>query len=80
MENPANLQARREVFWPTYFFLGMLSPARASSSSDDLAPIVRDWLFLSRLSADAKEKEMAHLAALLDDSAGAGQVVETLGI
>ena len=80
MENPVNLQARREVFWPTYFLLGMLSPARASSSSDDLAPIVSDWLFLFRLSVDAEEKEMARLAALLDDGAGAGRAVETPGI
>ena len=80
MENPARLQAKKRSVWPTYFLLGIISPARASSSSDNLAPIASDWLFLCRLSADAEEKEMARLAALLDDGAGAGRAVETPGI
>ena len=48
--------------------------------SDDLAPIVSDWLFLFRLSADAEEKEICRLVALLDDDAAAGRAVETPGI
>ena len=67
------------MFQPTYFLLGMLSPARASSSSDDLAPIVTDWLFLFRLSAGAEEKVMGRLVTLLDD-VPADPVVETPGI
>ena len=69
MENPERLQTKKRSVWPTYFLLGMLSPTRASSSSNNLAPIVSDWLFLFRLSVDAEEKEMGRLAALLDDGA-----------
>ena len=58
----------------------MLSPARASSSSDDLAPIITDWLFLFRLSAVAEEKETGRLVTLLDDDVAAGPVAQTLGI
>ena len=77
MENLANLQAKRGV-WPTYFLMGMLSPARASSSSDDLAPIISDWAFLFQLSAVVEEKETGRLATLLTD--GEGRAVETPGI
>ena len=55
------------MFQPTYFLLGMLSLARASSSSDDLAPIITDWLFLFWLSAGAEEKVMGRLVTLLAD-------------
>ena len=78
MDNPAKLQLKEE--YQAYFLVGMSSPARALSSSDDLAPVVSDWLFLFRLSAEAEEREMwPRLPAFLEDDAGAGRTVETPG-
>ena len=57
-----------------------VDPARVSSSSDDLAPIVTDWLFLFRLSTEAEEKVTGRLVTLLDDDVPADPVAETPGI
>ena len=80
MEKPANLRAKRGV-WLAYFLVGVLSPARASSSLDDFGPLVRDWLFLFLLSAEAEQKDMwPRLSALLEVGAEAGRTAGTPGI
>ena len=72
---------KKRGVWSTYFLVGMLSPARASSSLDGLAPIVMDWLFLFRHSAEVEEREIwPRLPALSDFGVEAGRMAPTPGI